>query len=149
MAGEVDHVNGSAGDGRVLVIPCSGIGKVQGLISREAAYEVTDELAAGRVDTLCLALLVKGDEEAAGKVRTRPCITIDGCAKACAQKSVEAAGGRPDVTVQVAEFFMAHRGAQPGTAAKLKDDGWAIVGDIAAAVAVEVGRLQEDGEVAS
>ena len=32
----------------VLVIPCSGIGKVHGLISREAAYLVTDELAPGR-----------------------------------------------------------------------------------------------------
>ena len=45
----------------VLVIPCSGIGKVHGLISREATYLVTDELATGRTDTLCLALLVKGD----------------------------------------------------------------------------------------
>ena len=30
---------------KVLVIPCSGIGKVHGLISRESAYLVTDELA--------------------------------------------------------------------------------------------------------
>ena len=30
---------------KVLIIPCSGIGKVHGLMSREAAYLVTDELA--------------------------------------------------------------------------------------------------------
>lgn len=48
----------------VLVIPCSGIGKVHGLISREATYIVTDELAPQQTDTLCLALLVKGDAEA-------------------------------------------------------------------------------------
>jgi len=29
----------------VLVIPCSGIGKVHGLIGREATYQVTEELA--------------------------------------------------------------------------------------------------------
>ena len=28
---------------RVLVVPCSGIGKVHGLISREAVYHVTDD----------------------------------------------------------------------------------------------------------
>ena len=55
---------------RVLVIPCSGIGKVHGLLSREATYLVTDELASDGTDTLCLALLVKGDAEALEKVRT-------------------------------------------------------------------------------
>ena len=30
--------------GQVLLIPCSGIGKVHGLISREAVYQVTDHL---------------------------------------------------------------------------------------------------------
>ncbi len=29
----------------VLVIPCSGIGKVHGLMSREATYLVTDQCA--------------------------------------------------------------------------------------------------------
>jgi len=50
MNKEVMEVN----DKPVLVIPCSGIGKVHGLISREAAYLVTDELAPGQTDTLCL-----------------------------------------------------------------------------------------------
>ena len=35
-------------DESVLVIPCSGIGKVHGLMSREATYLVTDELAGER-----------------------------------------------------------------------------------------------------
>ena len=41
---------------QVLVIPCSGIGKVHGLISREAVYRVTDALMPGQADTVCLAL---------------------------------------------------------------------------------------------
>ena len=51
-------------ENRVLVIPCSGIGKVQGLLSREATYFVVDELAPDETDILCLALLVKGDADA-------------------------------------------------------------------------------------
>ena len=89
----------------VLVIPCSGIGKVHGLMSREATYLVTDELAPARTDTLCLALLVKGDSEAVAAVRSHACITIDGCAKACAEKNVAMAGGRVAKAVQVAEAF--------------------------------------------
>jgi uncharacterized metal-binding protein len=125
----------------VLVIPCSGIGKVHGLISREATYLVTDELAPDATDTLCLALLVKGDREAVETVRSHRSITIDGCAKACAQKNVEMAGGRVEKAIQVAIVFKDHRGAQPGNASALTDDGWAITREIAEAAASEALRL--------
>lgn len=36
---------------RALVIPCSGVGKVHGLISREAVCHVTDDLLAGQADS--------------------------------------------------------------------------------------------------
>lgn len=125
----------------VLVIPCSGIGKVHGLISREATYLVTDELAPGRTETLCLALLVKGDAEALAAVRDHVCITIDGCPKACAEKNVEKAGGRVAKAIQVAEAFQNHRGAKPGNATGLTDDGWGIAREVATAVAHEAARL--------
>ncbi len=131
----------------VLVIPCSGIGKVHGMMSREAAYLVTDEMAPGRTDTLCLALLVKGDSEAVAAVRSHACITIDGCAKACAEKNVAMAGGRVAKAVQVAEAFKNHRGAKPGNATALTEDGWIITREIADSVACEAGRLRADREV--
>jgi len=130
-----------------LVIPCSGIGKVHGLISREAAYLATDELAPQQTDTLCLALLVKGDSDAVATVRTHTCITIDGCAKACAQKNVEMAGGRVAKAIQVAEAFRNYRGAKPGNATVLTDEGWSITRDIAADVVCEAARLRTDEEV--
>jgi uncharacterized metal-binding protein len=114
-----------------LVIPCSGIGKVHGLISREATYEIVDRLGADTADTLCLALLVTGDEEALAAIRSHACITIDGCPKACSQKNVEMAGGQVRKAVRVVDAFMNHRGAKPGTAAKLSEEGWTIVHDIA------------------
>jgi uncharacterized metal-binding protein len=88
----------------VLVIPCSGIGKVHGLMSREAAYLVADELAPKDTDVVCLALLVKGDEETVGEVRAHPCVTIDGCGKACARKNAELAGGEVAQAFQVGRF---------------------------------------------
>ena len=128
----------------VLVIPCSGIGKVHGLISREASYLVTDELAADKTDTLCLALLVMGDAEAVDAVRSHACITIDGCAKACAQKNVAMAGGRVAKAFQVAEAFKNYRGAKPGNATELTDEGWSITRDIAGAVVCEAARVGAD-----
>ena len=131
----------------VLVIPCSGIGKVHGLISREATYVVTDESAPGHTDTLCLALLVKGNSEAVAAVRSHASITIDGCAKACAEKNVEMAGGRVAKAVQVAEAFKNHRGAKPGNATALTDEGWIITREIADSVAREASRLRASEEI--
>lgn len=131
----------------VLVIPCSGIGKVHGLISREATYQVTDELAPGRTDTLCLGLLVKRDDEAVATIKSQYCITIDGCPKACAEKNVQMAGGRIASSVQVAAAFKRHHGARPGTATDLSKDGWMITREVAEAVAGEVERLHDGKEV--
>jgi uncharacterized metal-binding protein len=134
-------MNKEVNDKPVLVIPCSGIGKVHGLISREAAYLVTDELAPGQTDTLCLGLLVKRDADAVSAVETQHCITIDGCPKACAEKNVRIAGGQSVKAVQVTEAFKKHRGAKPGTATDLTEDGWAITRDVAKIVAEEAARF--------
>jgi uncharacterized metal-binding protein len=126
---------------KVLVIPCSGVGKVQGLLSREVTYLVTDELAPGRTDTRCLALLVKDDPEAIEDVRRHPCIAIDGCAKACAQKNLELAGGNIATYVQVQRHLNKHRGAQPGNGSVLTQEGWKIAREIAEEVAATAERL--------
>lgn len=118
----------------VLVIPCSGVGKVHGLISREAVYRVTDALLAGRADTVCLALLVTGDVEAQEKVQQTPCITLDGCPKLCAFKNVELSGGKVAKAVRVYDLMKRHRGANFGTATALSEDGWTVVEELAAEV---------------
>jgi uncharacterized metal-binding protein len=131
----------------VLVIPCSGIGKVHGLISREATYLVTDELASGQADTLCLGLLVIRDADAVSSIKAQHCITIEGCPKACAEKNVRMAGGQVECSIQVAEVFKNHRGAKPGTATNLTQDGWAITKEVAQMVANEAARLHAGKEV--
>ena len=119
----------------VLVIPCSGIGKVHGLISREAVYHVTDDLPPGQAETVCLARLVTGDAETKQKVQQTPCITLDGCPKLCALKNVELAGGKIVKGIRVYDVMKRHRGANFGTATVLSEEGWAVVEELAAEVA--------------
>ena len=126
---------------KVLVIACSGVGKVHGLISRESAYLAVDELASTNADVVCLALLVREDEETLKRVRALPCIAIDGCAKACAKTNVEIAGGKVAQAVQVAKALSDHRGIQPGDGSELTADGWAVTREIAEAVAEGVQRI--------
>jgi len=126
---------------QVLVVPCSGIGKVQGLISREAVYQVTDRLMPGQSDTVCLALLVTGDSETQAKVQNQPCITVDGCPKLCAKKNVELSGGKVALGVRVFDTLKRHRGAQFGSPTALSDEGWAAAGEIAEEIAQTAQRL--------
>jgi uncharacterized metal-binding protein len=119
----------------VLVIPCSGVGKVHGLMSREAVYAVTDKLMPGQSDTVCLALLVSGDPDTRGKVQKHPCITVDGCPKLCAKKNVELSGGNVALGVRVYDTLKLHRGGQFGSPTTLSDEGWGAVNEIAAEIA--------------
>jgi uncharacterized metal-binding protein len=118
-----------------LVIPCSGIGKVHGLISREAVYRVTDDLMPDQANTVCLALLVTGDAETRQKVQQTPCITLDGCPKLCAFKNVELSGGNIAKGIRVYDVMKRHRGANFGNATALSEEGWAVVDELAAEVA--------------
>ncbi len=119
---------------QVLVVPCSGIGKVHGLISRETVYHVTDRLMPDQADTVCLALLVTGDPETRQKVQKTPCITLDGCPKLCALKNVEMSGGKIAKGIRVYDAMKRHRGANFGTATVLSEEGWAVVEELATEV---------------
>lgn len=125
----------------VLVIPCSGVGKVHGLISREAVFHVTDTALPGKADTVCLALLVTGDAETRQKVQDRPCVTLDGCPKLCALKNVELSGGKVAKGIRVYDVMKRHRGANFGTATALSEEGWKVVEELADEVA-EVAKQQ-------
>jgi uncharacterized metal-binding protein len=128
-------MDGNSQTPKVLVVPCSGVGKVHGLISREAVYHVTDALLPRQADTVCLALLVSGDAETTQKVQHTPCITLDGCRKLCAFKNVELSGGKIAKGIRVYDVMKRHRGATFGTATALSEEGWTVVEELAAEVA--------------
>jgi uncharacterized metal-binding protein len=72
-----------------LILPCSGIGKSLGTITRWTAYEILENKNIPNVHLLCLARLVDADSEAISTLSTHRIITIDGCPKKCATINVE------------------------------------------------------------
>ena len=54
---------------QVVVVPCSGIGKSYGTVTREAAYMVVEDLCPETTHIVPLSLLVLGDEQAQEAVR--------------------------------------------------------------------------------
>ena len=129
---------------KVKVIPCSGIGKVMGLLARETALEVTEHLCPDTAEAACLGHLVTGEAEAVHKVAGQNCISIDGCTALCAKKGIESAGGVVAAQYSVVDELRCHRGKKPGDGSALTEDGWAIVDDFAAKIADKVREL--DGE---
>lgn len=131
---------------KVKVIPCSGIGKVFGLVAREAALQVTNNLASDTTETVCLAHVVTGDDSGKEKVEGLTCITVDGCPALCSAKSVELAGGIVKAKYRVVDEMRLHKGKNAGTGTTLTEDGWQIVDEFAEKIAVKVGELIEEGE---
>ena len=98
----------------MVVLPCSGIGKVYGALARETTYELMERVRPGVVTTTCLPLLVIKDPEAVPLVTENPVITIDGCPKSCAQKSVEAVGGKVAKTLRGHQLLQGPQGSEAG-----------------------------------
>ena len=129
---------------RVVILPCSGIGKAYGSVGREAMYQVVEEMRPDTTDTVCLSLLTLGDAEAQAQVRDQPTITIDGCPSACAKVSVEAAGGKPAAEFRVFDVYRAHRELKVRSVSELGDAGREMVRILAEEIAAKVDELTKD-----
>ncbi len=128
---------------KVVVIPCSGIGKALGSVSRDAAYEVVDNLRKEVTETTCLALVVSGDEEALRLVRDNRCITVDGCPLQCAEKNVRLAGGDVAASFRVVDALRENRKLKPKTVTFLDHDGQQLSVILAGDIAKKVDELVE------
>jgi uncharacterized metal-binding protein len=130
----------SEADRKVMVVPCSGIGKTYGTVSREAAYEVTEDSRPDTTDLVALSLLVLGDEDARAAVRAHPAVTIDGCKLACAAKMVQDSGGRVARGIAVLDVYRRNRELKPAGIAELDEGGLLL----AHAVAEEIAAVVDD-----
>jgi uncharacterized metal-binding protein len=108
---------------KVIIVPCSGIGKPYGTVSREAAYDVTEDLRPGQTQMVPLALLVLGDEESRSAVSQYPAVTIDGCKLACAAKMVQQSGGTIAQEFAVLDAYRSHKDLKPLGIAELNEGG--------------------------
>jgi uncharacterized metal-binding protein len=108
---------------KVIIVPCSGIGKPYGSVSREAAYEVTEDLRPGQTQLVPLALLVLGDEESRSVVAEYPAVTIDGCKLACAAKMVQQSGGTVAQEIAVLDVYRRNKDLKPQGVTELNEGG--------------------------
>jgi uncharacterized metal-binding protein len=126
---------------KVIIVPCSGIGKPYGTVSREAAYNVTENMRPGQTQLVPLALLVLGDEESRSVVAECPAVTIDGCKLACAAKMVQQSGGRIAQEFAVLDVYRSHKDLKPLGIAELNEGGQKLAHVLAEEVTVVVDGL--------
>lgn len=129
-------------DRKVKVIPCSGIGKVYGLMAREAVLKTVFELCPEESETVCLGYIVTGDKEVKELMRGADCITVDGCPKMCAAKNVSFSGGIVVEEIKVLDTVKEHKGKNFGSPSTLTDDGEMVITEIAQKIAVKIKEIK-------
>ena len=130
----------------VCVVPCSGIGKSYGSVTREAAYVVVEELRPETAQIVPLSLLVLGDEDAQAAVRAAQVITLDGCKLACASVNVRQAGGTAAREYDVLDFYRRHKELKPQGIAELNEGGLALACALAQDVAEDCDALTQGAD---
>ena len=131
---------------KVVVVPCSGIGKTYGTVSREAAYEVVDEMRPDTAQLVALSMLVLGDETARAAISANPAITIDGCKLACASKMVRESGGTVAQEFAVLDVYRRYRQFKPQGIAELNEGGQQLARALAEEVSGVIDALQGAGD---
>jgi len=126
---------------KVKVVPCSGIGKVYGLMAREAVLKTVIELCPEKSETVCLAYIVTGDKEVKEKIEGCDCITVDGCPKMCASKNVSIVGGIVREEIKVLDTVKEYKGKKFGSPTQLDADGEAVIGEIATKIAKKINEI--------
>ena len=132
---------------KVVIVPCSGIGKAYGTVSRLAAYQVTEDERPDCTQLVPLALLVLGDEAARSALAAHPAVTIDGCKLACASKMVRECGGQVARDFAVLDVFRRYREFKPQGIGELNEGGQKLAGALAHEVSAVVDELVEKGGV--
>jgi uncharacterized metal-binding protein len=131
---------------KVIIVPCSGIGKTYGSVSREAAYIVTEELCPEDTELAALSLLVMGDEDSRAALAENRAITIDGCKLACATKMVQECGGKVARDFAVLDVYRRYRQLKPQGIAALNEGGLKLARALAEEAAGVVDSLQLETE---
>ncbi len=133
-------------DSKIIpIVPCSGIGKSYGAVTREAAYQVTEDDRPSCTRLVPLALLVLGDEAARSTLAGAPAITLDGCQLACATRMVQECGGEVAQNFVVLDVFRRYRDFKPQGIAELNEGGQKLAGALAREIEAVVDGLVEKG----
>jgi uncharacterized metal-binding protein len=122
---------------KIAIVPCSGIGKSYGSVSREAAYVVTEDICPEDSRLVALSRLVLGEKEARATLALYPAVTIDGCKLACATKMVRESGGTVLQDFAVLDVYRRYKQFKPQGIAELNAGGQ----QLARVLAEEIGQV--------
>ena len=131
----------TGGKQEFVVVPCSGIGKSLGTVSREAAYELCENLRPDQARLVALSKLVLGDAEARERIRSSPAVTIDGCKQMCASKLVKHSGGIVAGEVAVFDVVRNHKDLKPSGIAELNPEGKQLARVLAEEIAEQLDKI--------
>ena len=126
---------------KVVIVPCSGIGKTYGTVSREAAYVLTEEVRPEETQLVALSMLVLGDEAARAAVSANPAVTIDGCKLACATKMVRESGGMVVQDFAVLDVYRRYKQFKPQGISELNQGGLQLAQALAQEIAAVIDSL--------
>ncbi|HEX9012394.1 MAG TPA: putative zinc-binding protein [Anaerolineaceae bacterium] len=129
---------------QIAIVPCSGIGKTYGSVSRDAAYQVVEDDRPETTRLIPLALLVMGDAEYRQVLAECPAVTIDGCKLACATKMVKESGGVVAQDYAVLEVYRRYKEFKPHGISELNEGGLKLAIALAAEIAAVIDSLSED-----
>jgi uncharacterized metal-binding protein len=129
---------------KVVIVPCSGIGKTYGTVSREAAYVVTEDIRPEETQLVALSMLVLGDENARAALAANPAVTIDGCKLACATKMVQESGGTVIQDFAVLDVYRRYKQFKPQGIAELNEGGLQLAEALGNEIAVVVDSLHQN-----
>ena len=139
-------MTGEMHSSKVVIVPCSGIGKTYGTVSREAAYDLTEDLRPENTQLVALSMLVLGEKSARCAVADNPAITIDGCKLACASKMVKESGGRLAQEIAVLDVYRRYKQFKPQGIAELNAGGLQLAQALAEEVAVTIDTLVSESK---
>ena len=126
---------------KVVIVPCSGIGKSLGTVGRVATYKVIEQMKPEETRTVCLALLTMGDDDALKLVRENPCIAVDGCPAQCSKKNIEASMGKLAHNIVVTDVLRKNRSLKPDGVIELNDQGDKLAEIIARVLSEKVDEI--------
>lgn len=115
---------------KIFLIPCSGIGKCLGSITREAAYLVAEDRLPEKSEVVSLSKMMM-DDDTQRKVSGGKVITLDGCTLACATKTAGEQGAKVILSIAAMDSLRKHKGLKPAGIDQLNADAVTLARKIA------------------
>jgi uncharacterized metal-binding protein len=132
---------------KVGIVACSGEELPGGMVTRQAALKVLEQLRPDETVTICLPLFLAGGEGDRAFARFYPTIAVDGCAKRCAARGTELYSNKPAASLVVDEIVDQKNLPQPQRLpqrqglCRLTPASLPVVDALADAIAAEVDHL--------